>query len=29
MYLLVTDQEGVEHRLEALNGWRAMEIMRD
>ncbi len=29
MILLVTDQDGVEHRLEALEGWRAMEVMRD
>ncbi|HHB83211.1 MAG TPA: 2Fe-2S iron-sulfur cluster binding domain-containing protein [Devosia sp.] len=29
MILRVTDQDGVEHRLEALEGWRAMEVMRD
>ena len=29
MFLLVTDQDGVEHKLEALEGWRAMEVMRD
>jgi len=29
MRLLVVDQDGVEHELQALDGWRAMEIMRD
>ncbi|MCF6303140.1 MAG: 2Fe-2S iron-sulfur cluster-binding protein [Devosiaceae bacterium] len=29
MLLLVTDQKGVKHELEALDGWRAMEVMRD
>lgn len=29
MKLLVTDQEGVEHELEGLEGWRAMEVIRD
>jgi 2Fe-2S ferredoxin len=29
MHILVTDQTGQEHRLDALEGWSAMEIMRD
>jgi 2Fe-2S ferredoxin len=29
MRLLVTDFDGVEHELEALEGWRAMEVIRD
>lgn len=29
MKLLVVDQSGVEHELEALDGWRAMEVIRD
>ena len=29
MILSVTDQEGKVHELEALEGWRAMEVMRD
>ncbi|VAW19783.1 Ferredoxin, 2Fe-2S [hydrothermal vent metagenome] len=29
MKVLVTDQDGVEHELEALEGWRVMEIIRD
>lgn len=29
MFLNVVDHSGVEHRLEALEGWRLMEIMRD
>ena len=29
MFLNVTDHLGVEHRLEALEGWRVMEIIRD
>lgn len=29
MYLRVVDHEGKEHRLEALEGWRAMEVIRD
>ena len=29
MKILVTDQEGVEHELEGLEGWRAMEVIRD
>jgi 2Fe-2S ferredoxin len=27
--LIVTDRDGEEHRLEALEGWRAMEVIRD
>lgn len=27
--LHVTDQDGGEHTLEAIDGWRAMEVMRD
>ena len=29
MHLLVTDHDGQEHRLEALEGWRVMEVIRD
>lgn len=29
MRVLVTDREGVEHELEALEGWRVMEVIRD
>jgi len=29
MKILVTDQKGIEHELEALDGWRAMEVIRD
>lgn len=29
MKLIVTDQKGEVHELEALEGWRAMEVMRD
>lgn len=29
MKLLVTDHDGNEHELEALDGWRAMEVIRD
>ena len=29
MILNVVDREGVEHSLEALDGWRAMEVIRD
>ena len=28
-YVLVTDREGRAHRLEAVEGWRVMEILRD
>jgi 2Fe-2S ferredoxin len=27
--LFVTDYEGVEHKLDGLEGWRAMEVIRD
>lgn len=29
MRILVTDHDGVEHELEALEGWRVMEVIRD
>ncbi len=29
MKIRVTDQEGIEHELEGLDGWRAMEVIRD
>ena len=29
MHLLVTDHDGREHQLEALEGWRVMEVIRD
>ena len=29
MKLIVVDHEGNEHELEALEGWRAMEVIRD
>ena len=29
MKLIVVDYEGNEHELEALEGWRAMEVIRD
>ncbi len=29
MKLIVVDHEGNEHALEALDGWRAMEVIRD
>lgn len=29
MKILVTDRDGAEHALEALEGWRVMEIIRD
>ncbi|HTJ58632.1 MAG TPA: 2Fe-2S iron-sulfur cluster-binding protein [Devosiaceae bacterium] len=29
MKILVTDQDGAEHELEGLDGWRAMEVIRD
>ena len=29
LHLIVVDREGVEHRLEALEGWRVMEVIRD
>ena len=29
MKIYVTDQEGVEHTLDAIEGWRVMEIIKD
>jgi 2Fe-2S ferredoxin len=29
LHLYVTDHQGVEHHLEALEGWRVMEVIRD
>ena len=29
MYLLVEDRNGQEHKLEGLDGWRVMEVIRD
>lgn len=29
MKLIVVDHDGNEHELEALDGWRAMEVIRD
>jgi 2Fe-2S ferredoxin len=29
MKIHVTDQDGAEHELEGLEGWRAMEVIRD
>jgi ferredoxin, 2Fe-2S len=29
MKIHVTDQDGVEHELEGLEGWRVMEVIRD
>lgn len=29
MKLIVTDRDGTVHELEALDGWRAMEVIRD
>ncbi|MDP1730613.1 MAG: 2Fe-2S iron-sulfur cluster-binding protein [Devosia sp.] len=29
MKILVTDQDGAEHELEGLEGWRVMEVIRD
>lgn len=29
MNIIVTEQNGQEHTLEAVEGWRAMEIIRD
>lgn len=29
VHIIVVNQHGVEHRLEALEGWRVMEIIRD
>ena len=29
MKIFVIDQQGIEHELEAISGWRVMEIIRD
>ena len=29
MKIFVTDREGKEHTLDALEGWRVMEIIKD
>ncbi|NCO04010.1 MAG: 2Fe-2S iron-sulfur cluster binding domain-containing protein [Alphaproteobacteria bacterium] len=29
MKIFVTDPDGIEHELEALEGWRVMEIIKD
>jgi ferredoxin, 2Fe-2S len=29
MIITVTDREGIIHHLEALDGWRVMEVIRD
>lgn len=29
MKILVTDQDGIEHDIEGIEGWRVMEIIRD
>ncbi len=29
MFIFVTDLQGKEHKLEAVEGWRVMEIIRD
>ena len=29
MFLNIVDHQGIEHRVEALEGWRVMEIIRD
>ena len=29
MKIFVTNQKGIKHELEAINGWRVMEIVRD
>lgn len=29
MIVYVTDQEGTEHQLEGIEGWRLMEVIRD
>ncbi|MCP8937248.1 2Fe-2S iron-sulfur cluster-binding protein [Alsobacter sp. SYSU M60028] len=29
MHIFVTDHHGAEHELEALEGWRVMEVIRD
>ena len=29
MHLIVVDHQGIDHKVEALDGWRVMEIIRD
>jgi len=29
LFLLLVDHEGQEHRLQAIEGWRVMEVIRD
>lgn len=29
MHLFIVDEAGLEHKLEALEGWRVMEVIRD
>lgn len=29
MHIIVTDQNGKEHKLDAVEGWRVMEIIRE
>ncbi|MEM6811573.1 MAG: 2Fe-2S iron-sulfur cluster-binding protein [Pseudomonadota bacterium] len=29
LFILVTDQTGVEHKLPAIEGWRVMEVIKD
>jgi len=29
LHIIVTDREGEQHRLDAIEGWRVMEIIRD
>jgi 2Fe-2S ferredoxin len=29
MKIIVTDQDGIAHELEAIEGWRVMEIIKD
>ena len=29
MHLFIVDRQGQEHRLEALEGWRVMDVIRD
>jgi len=29
MHIFVTDQEGIQHKIEGIDGWRVMEIIKD
>lgn len=29
MHIFVTDQQGIEHEVEGIEGWRVMEIIKD